>query len=211
MHTAIAPRGLVPRFVWTCLALGLTLTGCGEADSTTATPCAPVGGPGAAPAILEVLENDGRGALSVVAPDGPVNLRLPFQGGHVLFVGARVTGLCPTGLVVSGRVVDPASGEVVSVDNRSGVTLVERGDGTMAPDPEDLSAVANIALCPETTGQQAIEGTTLTLELRVSDAQGRQADTTLTVVPTCAGIVDVADRESCTCECKRGGGRTECP
>ena len=197
----------MPRFVW----LGIALTACGEAGSATATPCAPAGGPGAAPAIVEVLENDGLGALSVVAPDGPVNLRPPFQGGHVLFVGARVTGLCPTDLVVSGRVVDPATGEVVSRDARGGVTLVERGDGTMAPDPQDLSAVANIVLCPETTGLRDIEGTTLTLELRVSDAQGRQADTTLTVVPTCGGLVDVTARETCTCECTRGGGEMACP
>ncbi|MFZ4738709.1 MAG: hypothetical protein ACOYM9_22325 [Bradymonadia bacterium] len=207
MHTAIARRGLVPRLFLLCLAP----TACSDAESSADTPCAPVGGPGAAPAIVEVLENDGRGALSVVAPDGPVNLRPPFQGGHVLFVGARVTGLCPTNLVVSGRIVDPASGEVVSVDNRTGVTLVEREDGTMAPDPQDLSAVANIALCPETTGLRDIEGTTLTLELRVSDAQGRRAETTRTVVPTCGGLVDVTDRESCTCECKRGGGATACP
>ena len=197
----------MPRLSLLCLAP----TACSDAESSADTPCAPVGGPGAAPAIVEVLENDGRGALSVVSSDGPVNLRPPVQGGHVLFVGARVTGLCPTDLVVSGRVVDPATGEVVSRDARGGVTLVERGDGTMAPDPQDLSAVANIVLCPETTGLRDIEGTTLTLELRVSDAQGRQADTTLTVVPTCGGLVDVTARETCTCECTRGGGEMACP
>lgn len=190
-------------------ALGLlafVLAACGGEE----TPgCVPVGAEGAPPAVLGLVENDTRGGLVPLSDGGEVHLWRPLQGGHVLYVGARVTGLCTDAVMVTGRILDPQTGEALSQETRRGFGLVDAGDGTATSPPDDLGAVANVALCPPPVDGLDVHGRAFRLEVEVSDADGRVARGALTVTPTC-GQADELDRRACVCECTTPAPGREC-
>ena len=190
----------------TALALtGPALTAC-ESDETA---CTPVGAAGAAPSVVALVENDTRGGLADLTNGGEVHLWRPLQGGHVLYVGARVTGLCADDVMITGRIKDLRTGTVISEETRRGFQFIDSGDGTATSDPQDLGAVANVALCPEATETFNVMGTAFELELRVEDIDGRVARGSVTVTPMCAQSAD-ADRRACECECQLSSSVSGC-
>lgn len=172
----------------------------GEDASATCTPA----GDATSPAVVGLVENDTQGGLLPLTDGAEVHLRQPLQGGHVIFVGAVVTGLCTDSVLVTGRVFDAATGALIAEETRRGFGLVERADGTAAPDSHDLGAVANVALCPVAPGEPAAAGRAVRVEVTVSDADGRTAQGVVNATLVC-DAADPAARAACACDCAAEG------
>jgi hypothetical protein len=183
---------------------------CGDSGSDSETPCTPLGGPGVEPTVVALVENDTNGGFVELQSGGEVHLWQPLQGGHVIYVGARVTGLCADSVMITGRILDAETGEVIAHETRRGFGLEPQGDGTGLSAPFDLGAVANVALCPPPVEALDVAGTPFLLEVEVSDADGRRAMAGATVTPVC-GQADAAARAACECECSAAGADAACP
>ena len=191
--------------------VSLLLWGCDEDAPAPAPepPCTPVGDPGASPLILELLESDEMGGTRRLTEGGLIHLERPVQGGHVVYVTARVTGLCTESVLLTGRIRSIEDDSVLNKDIRRGFGLKELGDGTATSDPVDLSTFSNIALCPEVRDRYDVEGTQYILEIEVEDIDARVAKLAIRVTPTC-GQSDEAERSTCSCECNLGGVSSGC-
>lgn len=183
------------------------LLACGGASEEEEEACTPVGE--GEPRVVALVENTTEGGFRELNDGGEVHLWRPVQGGHVIYVGARVSGLCADPVLITGRIKDLATGNVVSKEMRRGFGLIDQGDATLLPDPTDLGAVANIALCPELTGEHDVMGTQFLLEVEVEDAEGRVARAQAKVTPVCAQT-DEAGLTTCQCECTRQGSAGGC-
>lgn len=195
--------------VLTALLIPCT-TACGDAGGDAEAPCTPLGGPGVEPTVVALVENDTRGGFVELHEGGEVHLWQPLQGGHVIYVGARVTGLCADSVMVTGSILDATTGEVVAHETRRGFGLEPQGDGTGLSAPFDLGAVANVALCPPPVTGRQVAGARFLLEVEVSDADGRTAMARATVTAVC-GQADAAARAFCECECSAAGADGACP
>lgn len=183
--------------------------GCG-ADADTQDPCTPLGGPDVEPAVVALVENDTNGGFVELQTGGEVHLWQPLQGGHVIYVGARVTGLCADSVMITGRILNAETGDLIAHETRRGFGLVPQGDGTGLSAPFDLGAVANVALCPPPVADLDVAGTPFLLEVEISDADGRSAMAGATVTAVC-GQADAAARAYCACECSAAGADGACP
>ena len=101
---------LAPHFA-PALLLALLAPACG-AEGDAEDPCTPLGGADTEPAVVALVENDANGGFLELRDGGEVHLQQPLQGGHVIYVGARVTGLCADSVMVTGRILDATTGEV---------------------------------------------------------------------------------------------------
>ena len=124
---------------------------------------------------------------------------LPPQGGRVVLVGARATNLDRCGVSLSGALRDPQS-QQVRVDIRT-VNLVAADAGWVKSDPSDISAVANVPVCPNQWSQSNLYGSTYQLSVMVTDRDGRSASKEVDVIPACA---DGAGFAECACICRAG-------
>lgn len=184
----------------TAAAIALLVAGCASPSSGPA-PAPPVdaGALSVAPGIFTVEGEP----MKLVADGDTVSLWNATQGGHVLLVGARVSGLSGTVATLRGRLRDPATDAIVAEESRT-VALVPAGDGSGALVPDDTlrSQVANIAVCPDANGRDM--QTPYVLELIVTDTyDGRSASVRRSVTPSCLGVPSF-DLERCTCECAAG-------
>jgi hypothetical protein len=199
---------LAPHFA-PALLLALLAPACG-AEGDAEDPCTPLGGADTEPAVVALVENDANGGFLELRDGGEVHLQQPLQGGHVIYVGARVTGLCADSVMVTGRILDATTGEPIAHETRRGFGLVPQGDGTGLSAPLDLGAVANVALCPPPITGLVVAGTRFRLEVEISDADGRAAVASATVTAVC-GQADAAARAYCACECSAAGADGACP
>jgi hypothetical protein len=162
-------------------------------DAAPRGPC-PLGDATVAPEIAVVARTPD-GALARVADGGALPLIEPPQGGQVVFVGVRAKNVDACGLLVTAALRDPASGLVLGVDARP-VDLAPAEDGwgeTAAPG--DIGTFANVPVCPNPNAPHTLDAQPALLDVRVRDRNGRVADATLPVVPTCA------ERSLCPREC----------
>ncbi len=163
----------------------LLLTGCPHTE-----PCA-VFGDLTQPPSLTVIQR---------MPDGGVEdvrdallLQVPPQGGHVAYVGVRVTNFerCRIDLSASVFVLD--GGALEAEEKRR----VELGDGG-ASDPADPANFANVPVCPN-YGALDVVGPRWRLVVEAAQRDGRSVKAELPVVFSCdAGGAD------CACECAKG-------
>ena len=133
-------------------------------------------------------------------PDGGVEevsgtlfLQVPPQGGHVVYVGARVRNLEGCRLELSASLFEPGSG-ALETEERRRVDL----DSSGMSDPADPANFANVPACPN-FGARDIAGPQWRLTVEAKQRDGRKASATVPVVLSCeTGGAD------CACECAAG-------
>lgn len=189
------------------------------ACSDDAPPGACSIGDASLPIELElVARGDSPDVMEVDTPMTAVPLVVPPQGGLVLFVAARARNLDNCAVMLTASLRDPCSNEVVTVERRP-VLLESTGDGWAGPDVDALSQWSNLPVCPSSAATRDLQGQHYLLRVALEASDGRTAEATMMVVPTCA-----ADDLTCLCQCQAGyelgsecptglepGTPTECP
>jgi len=143
------------------------------------------------PAALTVIQRMPDGGVEDV--QGTLLLQVPPQGGHVVYVGVRMTNFegCRLDLAASVFVAD--GGPLETEEKRR----VDLGDAGFS-DPSDPANFANVPVCPN-FGSHEIVGTEWTLVVEAAQRDGRSVKTALPVRFSCdAGGWD------CACECGHG-------
>lgn len=206
------------------IVLLLVVASCGGAG--TGDPGAPgapssatgAAGGGSAPALV-----DGGPAstepldvvpLLLVAPTGPVqpiddgdtlSLRLPPQGGFVLWVTAKARGVTSPQLEVRYRLRSLATGLIVAEEGRTPeVAPLPDEPGWSMPAPLDFRNINHVPVCPN-YGDEPLLEVAMLLEVLVAERDGeggpagRKGQASRTVTLSCG-----PDSFSCTCECSVG-------
>jgi hypothetical protein len=150
---------------------------------------------------LQILYRSRDGMAVSGAPDAPVPLTLPPQGGFVLLAGARVKHFDLASVMLTASLRDTIDDHVVSVEQRP-VMLVAGADGWASPDqPMTLFNWANLPTCPAASATRDLDAQPYVLRIAIADGSGATAEQKLEIVPTCeAG----ANGDLCRCQCKRG-------
>ncbi len=179
------------------LATTTLLASCPDAPDK----CPFVGDPALPPEAVLIV-TDGLSNLAVDVADGDtVPLVRPPQGGQVTYAAARVRNMSTCGIQFRGRYRNPDNGNEIAFEARSANVSID-SDGWARPDASQLSEFSNIPPCPDYDPNRDVHGTTMLLEMKVLDCDGRSVTVTRTVVPTCVGG-DAAAEALCVCECSR--------
>lgn len=130
-----------------------------------------------------------------------ISLEYPPQGGHVIFVGARVGGLDDEIADLRARLRTPDDDRIIAEEGR--VVAFEPTSGTEAikiPDLRSYSNVANVAVCPPMSGLDHVDRP-FVLEVVVTEpSSGRVGSARRLVTPSCLQA-DPKARGYCQCEC----------
>ena len=151
------------------------------------------------PGILIVGMRDDSGNFVEVHDGDAVDLTLPVQGGHVLFVAARVQNMEKRGVTLVGRLRDPVSLSVMAQDQRQIDFVDPAPNGFGQPDLADTSQVANITVCPDYLTRDVVAQDWI-LDVSVSDSRRVAVEVSHHVIPSCRQT-DAAGLASCQCEC----------
>lgn len=146
------------------------------------------------PAQLEIVYLDASSNVHTAMPGDHVPLQAPPQGGWIMLLGARATNIdgCRVNLTTSFR--EPCSTSVLSVDRRPAqLDIGSDGWGVTS-----VTSFGNLATCPQATAQQDLHDSPFDVTVELDDADGKHAEATITVVPTCA---DTDPAGSCMCQC----------
>ena len=139
------------------------------------------------------------GGFGELTQDGmPVDLTFPTQGGHVLFVGARVHDMPECNQLLSATVSDPQTGALYSTEERV-VDFPVADDSGGIPDLSDTASVANVPMCPD-YGTRDVLNQDWVLQVSVADDAGYSANALRHVTPVCRQT-DPAALANCQCEC----------
>jgi hypothetical protein len=150
---------------------------------------------------VELVARTLAGEAELISGDGAqVDLTFPVQGGHVLFLGARVKNLAACKATLGARLIDPGRNEIAAEEKRTVAFSVAAGDGYGMSDVSDTTEVANVPACPNILVRDMVDAG-WTVELSVVDATGRSAIVRREVVPVCRQE-DPYDRALCRCECR---------
>lgn len=145
---------------------------------------------------LAAVHWSGDGAAVDLADGGEVDLLRPLQGGKVIYVGVRARNLESCELQLTAALRDPAGNQVIALEQRP-VQLAAGADGWGWP-ASPFDHLANVPACPSAAAAVDVDGAAWTLELRLDEAGGRSATTSLTVRPRCARADEL---DECRCEC----------
>ncbi|MBK7862173.1 MAG: hypothetical protein IPJ65_26875 [Archangiaceae bacterium] len=107
-------------------------------------------------------------------------VQVPPQGGHVAYVGAKVTNFEGCRLELRASLYPPDSGSLAAEEKRR-VDLTVDG----ASDPSDPANFANVPVCPN-YGTRDFPGLPWVLVVEAKQRDGRSVSVTRTVVPSCA-------------------------
>lgn len=174
------------------------LCSCGEDSS--ADPCA-----GAATGVpsLEILgaPEEGGASTEPVVDGAPLALIHGPQSGFHVWMNLRIRGMCPSGVRIARRISNAATGDVI-------LAVGERQTFTAAPGDAgafQLGAAFPFFMCPQSLGYP-VRDQLMRAEVQVTDASGRTASASVTMLPTCSadvqGGVYLSD---CLCMCAAGG------
>lgn len=152
--------------------------------------------------IAEFIEEDQ--PLSRLSAGDALHLWNAPQGGHVVTVGAEVSGLAGDLVRIEARLLDPDSEQLVEDDTRTIVMTPIAGEPDwMTPDIRSRNQVAHIPLCPDPE-RRTLLGREFWLEVEMQEVSeecgGRGVDRVL-VTPRCLQPGD-ADRDYCECQCR---------
>lgn len=181
---------LLRRVVAVALATAVG-AGCSD-DAPTTCPI----GDRARPIEIVAVHWPAGGAVEDLADGGAVDLVRPIQGGKVVYVGVRARNVDGCNVQLTAALRDLATQQVIALEQRP-VRLVDGGDGWGRAE-STFDHLANVPACPNAAAARDVDGAIWALELRLDEAGGRTATTTLVVAPRC-GLVDEA--EECRCEC----------
>jgi hypothetical protein len=148
-------------------------------------------------AVMQI--RDDRGVYVEVHDGDPAELTLPVQGGHILFVTARIKNLEKHGVILLGEVRNPDTGVAVARDEKRVDFSVALADGYGEPDLADTSNAANIAVCPNYLARDIV-GLEWVVDLTLTDSRKVPVKLSHRVVPSCRQT-DSAMRTGCLCEC----------
>lgn len=183
--------------------IGTTSAGCSTRDDSP-PPTTDGGGPPAEIALTVLRDY----STEVPLADGDdVNMLFPPQGGRVIFVGFRARGFKGCPLQLTGAIRDPHTKQV-RIDART-VTLHDAGDGFGTPGgiaaggTADISAYANIPVCPNQWASADLFDQPFVLEANVQDCDGKTASKTIHVTPRCVDSQG-SPATDCRCICAHG-------
>ena len=166
-------------------------------------PVCPQGqwGDTSSPPELELVARTLDGNAELISPDGGVaDLTFPVQGGHVLFLGARVKNVFSCRAELSARLIDPGTGDVAAEEKRQVAFDLAAAGGYGVSDVSDTAEVANVPACPNFLDRDIVDAA-WTLELSVKDADGRGATIRRALVPVCRQT-GAYEKAMCRCECR---------
>jgi hypothetical protein len=122
-----------------------------------------------------------------------VTLQPPPQGGFVLFLGARVSGLGEETVQLAGRLHEGA--RIVTQDER--LSMLVRDGESWIPDLRSFTNVANVPVCPQITSTPLYDRG-YDLEIEVTEWKSkRAARARIPVTLRCP----MADAARCMCVC----------
>jgi hypothetical protein len=156
-----------------------------------------VGDPAQPPQAIMVVTDGVSQMISDVQPNQKVPLEPPPQGGYVMYLAARILNMDAC-VEFAGNLKDPDTNMQVGFDAR-GSTVIVGADGYGHPDPSSNANLANVNGCPD-YGTIDVQGKTLTLEMTVTDKDGRKAVVSQPIVPSCM-LSDPATQADCICQC----------
>lgn len=178
------------------IAVTAIAAGCGGDDDPPVV-CT-IGDP-TLPIELELLSHSGGGFIErLESPMTAVPLVYPLQGGEVLLIGARARNLDACSATMTTSLRDPCTDEVMTVDVRP-VHLEATADGWAEPNADARSQWANLAVCPNAAATRDLQGQSYLLRVVITTDDGRTAEASLPVVPTCP----LGD-SNCLCQCQAG-------
>lgn len=144
-----------------------------------------------------------------------LSLRLPPQGGYVLWIGAEVSAVATPQLEIRGRLRSKATGIIIAEEARSiAVEPVVTDSNSVRPAPVSIRNVTNLPVCPN-YGDEEFLGLPLVLEVRVEDLSTDPPG--LGVATRDVQLACLGESTNCLCECSLGyvlgqcGPSTEVP
>jgi hypothetical protein len=179
------------------VCVALSLAACSDPAKPMTCAAGFIGDPAQPPQMVAIYTDGISQQLAEVTAGQPIPLEPPPQGGYVMYIAARVLNMDAC-VQFSGKLTDPATGNEAGFDARS-ATLVVHDDGWGWPDPRSNSNLSNVNGCPDYSARD-VEGQSYTLDMTVTDKDGRRAAVTLPIVPTCA-LADPFAQADCVCHC----------
>ncbi|HSR99254.1 MAG TPA: hypothetical protein VLM79_19515 [Kofleriaceae bacterium] len=147
---------------------------------------------------ISVVYRAADASLHPVEPAGSVPLIQPPQGGKVFFIGVRAHNLDGCPLDIRTALVDPATDQVISLEQRP-VLLEDDGALGLAPKVSGgLSNFSNLPGCPRAGLARSINDELYRLSVSVVDQMGRTAEASVMIMPVCG---EPAREAQCRCEC----------
>lgn len=149
--------------------------------------------------------------MKLLSDGDGVDLAVALQGGHVIYIGARVENMRSSQAEIDAKLVDPNTGVVRKQDTRTIVMKPVPEDATLKePDIRSRSQVAHLVTCPNDESRDVV-GQTWRLEVSMKEVQDgsvksgglRSGSASLNVVPQC-NHADAAVKAYCECECEAG-------
>jgi hypothetical protein len=157
-----------------------------------------LGAPGATPEVVPELR-DGDGTALELSDGDSIDLIRPPQGGHVVFIGGRATGLCGDNARLRGNVYF-LDGTFVARESRTlDFEPIDELPAWGRPDYFSIAGLANVPVCPNNTGRPLL-GQTLRVEAEVEDRGGVTAAGSVEVTLRCAQA-EPGCLALCECEC----------
>ena len=180
-------------------ALRVTLAlGCSTPAEESAAPSGPCplgDASSTAKTEMTIVARTPDGRLAPLAEGDALSLIEPPQGGQVVFVGVRAKNLDGCGVLVTASLRDATSGRLIGIESRP-IDLVKAADGFgETPSPGDITTFANVPVCPNRDAVRALSGLPYQLDVSLRDREGRTAQASISVVPTCS------EQVLCPCEC----------
>jgi hypothetical protein len=179
------------------LVLVVAVAGCSGPPRKITCAAGFIGDPTRPPQAVMVYTDGLSQQLVEVQPNQAIPLEPPPQGGYVMYVGARILNMDAC-VELRGNLKDADTGNQVGFDGRSS-TVARRDDGWGWPDATSNSNLANVNGCPDYLPKD-VQGRTYALEMRVVDKDGRTAEVTRPIAPTCM-LSDPATQANCICTC----------
>lgn len=140
--------------------------------------------------------------LHMLADGDPIELFRAPQGGHVLLVGARVSGLNSDTIELRARLRHASTRVIVAEELRTVIVeAVPEEPSWKQTDRRTPTQVAHVAVCPNYDPEDVV-GAAHELEVTVTELYRdfSTGSSSVRVVPSCIQP-NAADRAECECEC----------
>jgi hypothetical protein len=166
------------------------LVGCGQSSG----PTEPL-------EVVPAMYVNATQTLAELHDDDRVSLEFPPQGGHVLFVGARVRNLDDRGATLRGRLRSAQDDSIFAEEARTVSFFPLPEDPTSKiPDLASYSNVANLPVCPSYSSFDLYDQPFILEVIVTSLTSNRTGSARVRVVPSCLQGDPLA-AAFCRCDC----------
>lgn len=198
----------------------LLLAACPTKPPPKPTGCTtPFQGDATQPIQIQLLTINSEGVAGPLGDCGELELVEPPQGGRVVYVGLRATNLdpcstnieaallAPDGSIAGGAGLDIRTVTLEAVAGQPGwVQTSPAGDLTGS----GFAAFSNVSVCANTTGID-IQDVPSTLQVILTNREGRKGTKTAKVVARCHDNPDPVKEADCYCLCSANYSQARCP